>query len=180
MLANYLILNTLNSFNTLYIGEQEMNKNHKLSEQEILLEQYKLYVEMADRISARRAQTNKFFIALLTALLAILSLTSDKSLFTTYQIPVCFIVSFLGISLNILWFVNILSYKQLNTGKFQVIHEMEKSLPFSCYDEEWKKIGEGKDNNKYLPLTRIEQFVPVLLVIPYVLLLIYSFFNLIN
>lgn len=35
--------------------------------QDLLIEQYKLYVEMADRISARRAETNKFYISLLTA-----------------------------------------------------------------------------------------------------------------
>ena len=30
-----------------------------------LIEQYKMYVEMADRVSARRADTNKFYISLL-------------------------------------------------------------------------------------------------------------------
>ena len=32
--------------------------------QDHLIEQYKLYVEMADRVSARRAQTNRFYISL--------------------------------------------------------------------------------------------------------------------
>ncbi len=35
--------------------------------QAVLLEQYKLYVEMADRVSARRALANTFFLTLNTA-----------------------------------------------------------------------------------------------------------------
>ncbi len=145
-----------------------------MNEKETLLEQYKLYVEMADKISARRAQTNKFFISLLTGLLAILSLATDKSFFTNYQLFVFFVVSFLGFALNILWYVNIRSYRQLNTGKFQVIQEMEQQLAFPCYKKEWEILGEGKESKKYLQLTRIEQYVPFILAIPYILLLVYS------
>ena len=36
-----------------------------------LLEQYKLYVEMADRISARRGLTNSFFLTLNTGIVAL-------------------------------------------------------------------------------------------------------------
>ena len=41
-----------------------------------LLEEYKLVVEKADRINARRSNVNKFYITLLTALLSILVLVS--------------------------------------------------------------------------------------------------------
>ena len=37
-----------------------------------LLEQYKLYVEMADRVSARRGLTNSFFLTLNTSVVAAL------------------------------------------------------------------------------------------------------------
>ena len=36
-----------------------------------LLEQYKLYLEMADRISSRRQSANSFFLSLNTALVAL-------------------------------------------------------------------------------------------------------------
>jgi len=39
---------------------------------EHLIEQYKLYVEMTDRISDRRERTNRFYISLLSVLLALL------------------------------------------------------------------------------------------------------------
>ena len=69
--------------------------------------------------------------------------------------------------------MNIRSYRQLNSGKFQVIHELEKKLPFACYDREWSLLGGGQDGQTYLQLSRVEQYLPFFLAIPYVLLLIY-------
>ena len=109
---------------------------------EHLLEQYKLYVEMADRISERRMQTNKFYISLLSGLLALLSIL--VSVGKLNQTLIFVIVSLLGIALCILWHINIRSYRQLNSGKFKVIHEMEQDLPFPCYDKEWEILGEGE------------------------------------
>jgi hypothetical protein len=42
--------------------------------QDHLMEQYKICVEMADRVSVRRNQANSFYISLLSALIALLSL----------------------------------------------------------------------------------------------------------
>lgn len=141
---------------------------------EHLLEQYKLYVEMADRISNRRGQTNRFYISLLSGLLALLSIVVGRHIFSDFQTVVFIIVAILGLALCILWNINIRSHRQLNSGKFKVIHEMEQHLPFPCYDKEWEILGEGKGGKKYLQLTRVEQYVPFILAIPYLLLLIYS------
>jgi len=139
---------------------------------EHLVEQYKLYVEMADRISERRMQTNKFYISLLSGLLALLSILVSMSKFN--QTVIFIIVSLLGIALCILWHINIRSYRQLNSGKFKVIHEMEQYLPFPCYDKEWELLGEGKEKSKYLQLTRVEKYVPLILSIPYIFLFLYT------
>jgi len=139
---------------------------------EHLLEQYKLYVEMADRISERRMQTNKFYISLLSGLLALLSIL--VSVGKLNQTLIFVIISLLGIVLCILWHINIRSYRQLNSGKFKVIHEMEQFLPFPCYDREWEVLGEGKEKTKYLQLTRVEKYIPVILAIPYIFLFLYT------
>ena len=141
---------------------------------EHLLEQYKLYVEMADRISNRRAQTNRFYISLLSGLLALLSIAVGRNLFSDFQTIVFSVISVLGLTLCSLWNINIRSYRQLNSGKFKVIHELEQHLPFPCYDREWEILEEGKKAKKYLQLTRVEQYVPFILAIPYILLLLYS------
>ncbi|ETR66488.1 MAG: hypothetical protein OMM_12738 [Candidatus Magnetoglobus multicellularis str. Araruama] len=80
----------------------------------------------------------------------------------------------MGIVLNYVWYINIKSYRQLNSGKFEIIQQMEKQLPFQCYSDEWKLLGKGKDSEKYRQLTKIESDVPKILVIPYVLLFMYS------
>jgi len=139
---------------------------------EHLLEQYKLYVEMADRISERRMQTNKFYISLLSGLLALLSIL--VSVGKLNQTLIFVIVSLLGIALCILWHINIRSYRQLNSGKFKVIHEMEQFLPFPCYDREWEVLGESKEKTKYLQLTRVEKYIPVILAIPYIFVFLYT------
>ena len=142
-----------------------------------LLEQYKLYVEMADRISARRGQTNSFYISLLSGLLAVLSLSTDKqATITTHYKVLLLVVSAAGLILCFVWLLNIRSFKQLNSAKFMVVHEIEEFLPFACYDREWEIIKKTRDD-KYLQQTRIEQFVPLLLALPYLGLLCYAVGN---
>ena len=159
-----------------------MNKQAEYGDKfyEHLLEQYKLYVEMADRVSSRRAQTNRFYISLLSILLALLSIVAGIGAFSRILNIILLAVAILGILLCVLWWINIRSYRQLNSAKFQIIHEMEQHLPIAAYDKEWELLGRGKESGKYLQLTRVEQWVPFVLTIPYLLLLIYSVIGMIK
>jgi hypothetical protein len=63
------------------------------------------------------------------------------------------------------------SYRQLNAGKYLVVGEFEKRLPASPYwSAEWKALGEGKDPKKYLPLTHIENWIPVVFAFLYIVM----------
>jgi hypothetical protein len=145
-----------------------------------ILEQYKLYVEMADRVSSRRVQIASFYTSVLSALLALLSITSNKDLFQGPQSFVLLTVAILGLCLCVAWAANINSYKQLNSLKFRVIHEMEAYLPFPCYDREWEILKEDKNKRRYLRLTAIEPYIPMILAVPYLCLLVYSFIKVMN
>lgn len=145
-----------------------------------MIEQYKLYVELADRISDRRERTNRFYISLLSVLLALLSIVVGRNILDGFQTIVFVTIGILGLGLCILWNINIRSYRQLNSGKFKVIHEMEQNLPFSCYNREWEILGKGEEAKAYLQLTRVEQYVPIILTVPYLLLFIYSLWILIK
>lgn len=167
----------------LYIGINNSNVlihkpggSYLVSQIEVLLEQYKLYVEMADRVSDRRGQANKFYISLLSGLLTLVLLTQEKGLFSQHQTILLVAVALLGIALCALWHINIRSYRQLNTAKFKIIHEFEQQLPLAMYDREWEVLGRGADSKKYLQLTRVEQLVPFVFAIPYLLLLIAAIF----
>ncbi len=139
-----------------------------------LLEQYKLYVEMTDRVSSRRVQITRFYTSILSGILALLSITSNKELFKESQSFVLPTVAIIGLCLCVAWTANINSYKQLNSLKFQVIHGMEAYLPFPCYDREWKILKEDNNRKRYFRLTAIERYIPMILAIPYFGLLVYS------
>lgn len=143
--------------------ENEYGENY----QNHLLEQYKLYVEMADRISQRRAMSNTYFVTINSLILTIFSAIASLDTFEISRKWIL-VVAATGILISITWWWIIRSYRLLNSGKFKVIHEIEKLLPISPYDAEWTAVGRGKDCSKYLPLTHIEQWVPILFIIVYV------------
>lgn len=122
------------------------------------LEIYKLYVEMADRISARRQSANSWMLAVNTAIVA----AAGYVRLAPEQAPLLFylLVSIAGMVICYMWYRLIRSYRGMNTGKFAVIHEIEQTLPLAVYDEEWRALGEGKDPTKYLPFTVVEARIP--------------------
>lgn len=138
-----------------------------------LLEQYKLYVQMADNLSSRRDNANKLYISLLSGLCAVIALTIKDLPFSEGANVVFMIMGLLGVLVCYVWHINLKSYRQLNSGKFKVIHEIEEMLAFPCYSREWDVLGRGKDKRKYIPLTRVESAVPKIIGLPYLLLLAY-------
>jgi hypothetical protein len=133
-----------------------------------LFEQYKMYVELMDRISQRRSNANSFYITANAALLMVASWFKDD--FGNYV----YLISAIGIALAIFWFFTINSYKQLNTGKFKVIHEIESQLPLRLFEYEWKLLSEGKNKKIYFPISHIEKVVPFIFCGLYVLLSIFN------
>ena len=138
------------------------------ADQLTILEQYKIYVEMADRVSARRALTNTFFLTINTAVFTVVGvLWANRP-----SGPVWFLVFPLLALLGecAAWFYLVRSYRQLNTAKYAVIGALEEKLPASPYwRAEWFALGEGRDRSRYWPLTHLEQGVPVLFAAIYLL-----------
>jgi hypothetical protein len=138
--------------------------------QQHVLEIYKLYVEMADQISARRQSANSFYLGINSALVALLgagrSLT-DEDILAGFL----FLVPVAGMVLSYLWYRVVRSYKDLNSGKFKVIHAMEKLLPLRSYDAEWTAVGRGDQPGLYLPFTEVEIRVPWVFFLLYLIIL---------
>lgn len=126
--------------------------------QAALFEQYKLYVEMADRVSSRRALANGFFLTLNTGVLAAAGVLWAQ-VPGNWLLVVPLLVLLVQVSA---WFWLIRSYRQLNAAKYVVVGALEERLPASPYwRAEWKALGEGKDKARYWPMTHLEQWVPV-------------------
>ena len=143
-------------------GSQEQFNAH-------IFEQYKIFVEMADRVSSRRNLANTFFLTLHTFLIASASFIFEKgSQITSPWLNIFPLVAVLA--LCYVWWRLIKSYRQLNTAKYKVIGEYERRLPSSPYwSAEWKALGEGNDPNLYKPLTDVENWVPVIFALLYVI-----------
>lgn len=120
-----------------------------------LLDQYKLYVEMADRISTRRQSANSYFLTVNSAILAFVGYVTSKD-----SSDYLWLLGIAGVTLSYLWYRLIRSYRDLNTAKFKVVHDIEKKLPISPYDAEWEAMGRGENADLYKPVTHIEIGVP--------------------
>ena len=145
---------------------REVLWNEEFADTAHLLEQYQLYVEMADRVSQRRGAANTFFLTFNTAVVgALAGFYEDVPHYVSVAMYAAAAV------LSIAWGLLLRSYRNLNTAKFQVIGLLEERLPANpYYRAEWKALGEGKELRKYIPLSVIETVVPAIFFLIYVYL----------
>ena len=130
------------------------------STQNELLEIYKLHTELADRVSQRREGANRLYVSLLVGLMvfgaALLRYgTGDVSA----KIVLC-AMGTIGALLSVSWYIVIRSYRQLNTGKFKPLHELEEKLAYPFFTREWELLGEGRDRRRYWKLSVVETSLP--------------------
>jgi len=134
-------------------------------------EQYKILVDSAEKVSEKRMSANNYFLTVNTALISLTGLLFTSKILSL-NLDAVKLVSILGLIICIIWFFIVLSYKQLNSGKFAMIHRIEKKLPIHLYADEWAELGKGKDIKKYIPLSHIELAVPFVFFCLYLILLV--------
>jgi hypothetical protein len=152
------------------VSENEYGEHYR----EHILNMYKLYVELADKISERRQSANSFFLTLNSALVALVGYVNISKDSTPEEGSFFGLVAISGMVLAFLWYRLIRSYKDINSGKFKVVHAIEKKLPLRLYDAEWTALGRGQDPKLYLPFTHIEIYVPWVFFIIYFFVLLRS------
>lgn len=121
-----------------------------------LLEQYKVYVQSADNASERRVASTRYLLTVNAALIAAYGLQSSLTEQTIFAVP----IALAGIALSLLSYSIIKSFRDLNTAKFEIIHELEEYLPAALYDYEWQLLEEGRGKT-YWPTTHIEKWMPL-------------------
>ena len=130
-----------------------------------LLEQYKLYVQSAENVSARRVQSSRYLLTLNAALVALYGFQSAGFGQSYWAL----VVPVVGIPVSLLWYLIIKSHADLNRVKFDVIHEFERHLPAAMYKYEWRLAEDGKGKS-YRAVTAIEKWIPILFAILHVVL----------
>lgn len=126
----------------------------------ILFEQYKMAVASTDKVSDRRADSNKFFLSINSIIAGGLIFINEK--IDKLDASSLLLAAMFGIVVCLVWFFTILDYKRLNGAKFELIDDMEKDLPVKFYSDEWKLLNNKKPwYLKYKTFSRLELFLPI-------------------
>jgi len=141
------------------------------------MEIYKLTVEMADRVSARRAVANAFFLTVNTTLVAVVGLRNETTGSALLPVSVCVA----GIAVAACWWFLLRNYRHLSEAKFAVINKIEsENLPVKPFLDEWAVLGAGDTKPGRLTKIRaglrqlgnVERVVPIVFGLLYVMLLV--------
>ena len=103
------------------------------------LEQYKLCVEMADRVTQRKEQTNRLYVTLFSALMAAFSfaMSSWPNDLRSQMLPwLPIVVGLVGVLLAAAWLINVSHLRRELILKERIIREMESSLTFEAFKTE--------------------------------------------
>ncbi|MEU4007297.1 hypothetical protein AB0H30_02215 [Streptomyces pseudogriseolus] len=137
-----------------------------------VLELYKLAVEMADRVSARRGSANAFFLSVQTALVSVIGFGMSQ-----WAEPPWYVfmpVTMGGVTLSLAWWLQLRSYRHLNAAKFRVINEIETRLPVRIFTDEWAVLRgtpEPRRTRRYAEIGTSERIVPFVFALAHLVLL---------
>jgi len=135
-----------------------------------VFEQYKLLVEMADRVSQRRHELGRFHVSMHTTVLTLLATAGvwgQRSLALRpwmYLVPLPFVLAACA-----LWREQILAHAMLSSAKFRVIEQLEQQLPVRAFALEWEHLGRGKER-RYRTHARLEARLPAVVALAYMML----------
>jgi hypothetical protein len=160
---------------------------------DVILELYKTAVEMADRVSARRAGANTFFLTVNTALAAVVGIVSSARKppphgnLPTFDAFGLIVTAIAGVVLAVVWWMLLRYYRRLNGAKWDVIDKLEARLPAQPFTDEWTVLhpdetteagqeAKAKESwfkrHKHREATVVEQVVPFVFMAIYVVLAI--------
>ena len=148
---------------------------------DVLLEQYKLYVDTMEKVVARRQTVNSFFLAANTFLITLSGFAIEQLGLEGINSRSFSLlgISISGVLLSTIWLKLSRFYGQMNTTKFKVIHALEKRLPAALFLGEWIALGEGKDPHKYKSMSKVESRVTWVFIYLYVAVILWAIYNLI-
>ena len=121
------------------------------SDQDQLFEQYKILISSAEEISSRRATANNYLISVNSLLVTVHAFGSSVQPDAQWQL----VLPLAGLIICFSWWTLIRSYRNVNSAKFKVIHNLESNFASQPYKDEWDLMA-----NNHIPLSHIEQWIP--------------------
>jgi len=139
-------------------------------------ELYKLMVSTSEGLVGRRQTVNTFFLTMNGLLLTAVGLfvRSGHDEQVRLQAAAILVLAVAGGALCAAWRTLIISFGQLNTGKFKIINTMERELAASIFSAEWEALERGENPKVYRSFTSREIYVPIALGLLYVITAVLS------
>ena len=138
----------------------------------ILLEQYKIFLQTSEDLISRRQNVNSFYISINSALVTVFSFVLALDMPSVYKLLISSVLTLVGVILSASWIRMLVSYGDLNSSKMKIISCIEKQLPASLYDAEWAALSDKLNKRKYVSFTNSEKNIPVLFIFVYICILI--------
>jgi hypothetical protein len=132
-----------------------------------ILEQYKAYLQDLGNIGTRYTTSNAFYLSIITALLGLLALTKPGEGLADLKMVLGLAVPAFAIILCGVWYKAVAFYKALFKIKFDVLRDLEDLAGLHNAFRREEKYFLARPW-----LLRTERNVPVLLALPFVLILI--------
>ncbi|MDD3150173.1 MAG: hypothetical protein PHV68_05000 [Candidatus Gastranaerophilales bacterium] len=118
-----------------------------MEEKSIMVEQYKIYLEMKEKFTDRNFSTNKFFILMLTVVLGMTF--AFKNVAFPFHMSANLFLSTIGILMSILYTANVDAYNVLIKIKLSdMAQKMEEMLPIKIQEDEMAAINKWKGEKK--------------------------------
>lgn len=150
------------------IPEKGFDKDDK----DKLFEQYRIFLQMISSLERKREIVNRFYLSINIGLLAALGLSTQLEIASFVSSSLLtLVIPGTGTLFSLIWFQSIRSYKQLSTIKWSIVLKIERMLPLKIHETEWKMLSKGRGSKKYIRLTYVEQFTPVVFIATYVILI---------
>jgi len=165
-----------------FLGAAERADNLTLTT-ETVLEQYELYLSSAHHISDLRQRCNAFFLTLHTAVLGGVAYlwVQQRPPTAVADSPqvlawAALLVGLVGVSVSVCWKLLLRTYRSINSVKYRILDVLEDRLPARVYGKaEWTQLNEREpDRPRYIALSKIEECLPVLLGLVYVVVIVVS------
>lgn len=139
------------------------NPSYEENEPDELINIWEKTVEMADATTEKRINASNIYMSIETALIAVLYFVSD---WWNY------VVAGIGIIVACFWYLSVQNYRYLSSAKWAVVNELEKHLPYKPFTYEWKLLTH-RTKKRYLQVTKLERFMPILFGILYFLFILF-------
>ena len=139
----------------------------------ILVQQYRGVMAMIQQNYLRRTATNRFYISIGSGLLVFLTYAVNPSVEIEIQSLAATMVAVVGLVLCLVWGLQIRALRNLIEIQIELAQEIEQGLPFNFFNRQQQLLNQPRNWLKY---GIVEQGLPLLMSLPYLLILGAVFF----